>query len=386
MSTTLLTQDIWPQLTKIARGTRQPCAVAVAYFGAGASQLLPLPKNSRLVVDASERAIASGQTCPADLIKLVKRGVRAYSVPNLHAKVFVLGRAAYIGSANASNRSASHLVEAVVRTTETDTVRSARQFVRELCLHELTPAVLKHLAKLYRPPHVPGGQPRKLNNKEVSIRPALPRLLLGQLRLVDWSEREQAFHDTALAVAKRRREHPRNFELDSFMKISTILDHIDSGHMALPEFQRGYVWNRDQVRGLFDSLYAASSGRRAAGLGDRIQDRRASRRRPLAGRGEAAARWPAAHDLALRRGARQAAEVLRRQRAGLHRSALPSGERDLRLLPAGEDAGRSALDRRHRADAEGHGRAGEFVTRLTAAAELAPKVGDYVAGSAVCSA
>ncbi|MQV20285.1 DUF262 domain-containing protein [Sinorhizobium meliloti] len=39
------------------------------------------------------------------------------------------------------------------------------------------------------------------------------------------------------------------------MKISTILDHIDSGHMALPEFQRGYVWNRDQVRGLFDALY-----------------------------------------------------------------------------------------------------------------------------------
>lgn len=39
------------------------------------------------------------------------------------------------------------------------------------------------------------------------------------------------------------------------MRISTILDHIDSGHMALPEFQRGYVWNRDQVRGLFDSMY-----------------------------------------------------------------------------------------------------------------------------------
>ncbi len=34
-----------------------------------------------------------------------------------------------------------------------------------------------------------------------------------------------------------------------------LLDHVDSGHMALPEFQRGYVWNRDQVRGLFDSLY-----------------------------------------------------------------------------------------------------------------------------------
>ena len=39
------------------------------------------------------------------------------------------------------------------------------------------------------------------------------------------------------------------------MKISTILDQIDLGSMALPEFQRGYVWNRDQVRGLMQSLY-----------------------------------------------------------------------------------------------------------------------------------
>lgn len=38
------------------------------------------------------------------------------------------------------------------------------------------------------------------------------------------------------------------------MKISTILEHIDSGHMALPEFQRRYVWNRDQVFGRFDLL------------------------------------------------------------------------------------------------------------------------------------
>lgn len=37
--------------------------------------------------------------------------------------------------------------------------------------------------------------------------------------------------------------------------ISTILDLVDSGQWALPEFQRGYVWNRDQVRRLFDSLY-----------------------------------------------------------------------------------------------------------------------------------
>ncbi|HRQ37931.1 MAG TPA: DUF262 domain-containing protein [Chloroflexota bacterium] len=39
------------------------------------------------------------------------------------------------------------------------------------------------------------------------------------------------------------------------MEITTILDSIDLGAMALPEFQRGYVWNRNQVRELMNSLY-----------------------------------------------------------------------------------------------------------------------------------
>ncbi len=39
------------------------------------------------------------------------------------------------------------------------------------------------------------------------------------------------------------------------MRLTTILDQIDMGGIALPEFQRGYVWNRDQVRNLMTSLY-----------------------------------------------------------------------------------------------------------------------------------
>ena len=39
------------------------------------------------------------------------------------------------------------------------------------------------------------------------------------------------------------------------MEITTILDQIDLGAMALPEFQRGYVWNTKQVRELMNSLY-----------------------------------------------------------------------------------------------------------------------------------
>jgi hypothetical protein len=39
------------------------------------------------------------------------------------------------------------------------------------------------------------------------------------------------------------------------VELEAILHQIDSRDMALPEFQRGYVWNRDQVRGLMSSLY-----------------------------------------------------------------------------------------------------------------------------------
>ncbi|MEI6072013.1 MAG: phospholipase D family protein [Verrucomicrobiae bacterium] len=216
MNTVFISQKIWPTLTKASRGSRQKCAVAVAYFGAGADALLPLPKGSRLVVDASERAVASGQTCPADLMKLVTRGVAVYSVPNLHAKVFVLGRAAFIGSANVSNRSATQLVEAVVRTTDPTAVRAARQFVQDHCLHELTPTLLKRLAKLYRPPLLPGSKRGKRSTTDSSKRPTLPRLLLAQLVPEEWDERDQATHDTGFTVAKKRREHPKSFELDSF--------------------------------------------------------------------------------------------------------------------------------------------------------------------------
>ncbi len=39
------------------------------------------------------------------------------------------------------------------------------------------------------------------------------------------------------------------------MKISEILHDIEIGGIALPVFQRGYVWNRNQVKNLMNSLY-----------------------------------------------------------------------------------------------------------------------------------
>jgi hypothetical protein len=219
MSTEFLSREIWSQVSKAVRGSRQRCAAAVAYCGKETASLLPLRKGSRLVVDASERAVASGQTYPRALLRLVKRGVSVYSVPNLHAKVFVIGGTAFVGSNNASGRSALHWIEAAIRTTDPGVVRAARQFVTDFCLHELTPEVLKQLATLYRPPLIPGGKRRKKPVRESDGRPSLPRLLLAQLELEDWSEDDQALHDAAVTVAEKRLKHPRSFELDSFRYI-----------------------------------------------------------------------------------------------------------------------------------------------------------------------
>jgi hypothetical protein len=203
-----LRQDIWPEITGAVKTSSQRCYVAVAYFGHGASGRLPLPKGSFLVVNASEAAVASGQTCPEELKKTLARGISVYSVANLHAKVFVVGRKAYIRSNNVSNNSATNLLEVAIRTTDPKVVSVARKFVQENCLDELTPKFLNHLSKLYRPPIFPGG--RKMMG--TSLRPALHRVLLAQFDVGDWSEREQRIHDEGLLEAKKHREHLGRWE------------------------------------------------------------------------------------------------------------------------------------------------------------------------------
>lgn len=216
MSVTLLTTGIWRTLTAAARQSRGLSAAAVAYFGQGAAKLLPLQPGSRLVVDASEGAVKSGQTCPAELGKLVSRGVRVYTMQNLHAKVFVFGTKGFIGSANVSGRSAGTLVEAMLATTDRKAVRASRDFVRSLCVQELGPEAIKRLAKIYRPPRITGvrrPRPRATKQHEVV---ELPRVLLAQLRPADPPEGSESVQEAGRKVAAKRRQKPKRHKLDDF--------------------------------------------------------------------------------------------------------------------------------------------------------------------------
>jgi len=246
VSTRMITQGIWRTLSAAAQRSRQPADVAVAYFGQGAAKLLPLPRGSRLVVDASEGRVRSGATCPAELKKLMMtKRVRVYSVANLHAKVFVFGPTAVIGSTNVSQPSANALVEAVVATTDRKVVATARQFVRSLCLHELGPEGLDHLQRMYRPPRFAGGRRGQASGKKHVVQVQLPGLRLAQLRLADPPEGSEEAEEAGDRTARGRMAQPRGHVLDSFwwagqcpFRLGDILAlvtrHADGHRMASP--------------------------------------------------------------------------------------------------------------------------------------------------------
>ena len=214
--TAFVADSVWEQLKKIARDSQRPADVAVAYFGQGAATLLPLPKGSRLVVDASEQAVKSGQTHPDDLASLVRRGVRVYSVLNLHAKVFVFGGTAFVGSANVSRRSASMLVEAAIMTTEREVVKTARKFVQDLCLNRLGPEELDRLQGLYRPPKIIGNRSTQRRKKTQKVKPELPRVLLAQLELKEPPEGSESAEEAGRNAARKQLEQPRKHALEDF--------------------------------------------------------------------------------------------------------------------------------------------------------------------------
>lgn len=112
MTPKLDTSGAWSRLRSLARTDQAFCAVP--YFGTGASKQLPLKPGSCLVVRFDRSSVQSGQVNPKEIIRLIKRGVDVHACANLHAKVFVFGNTAIIGSTNVSTASEHHLIEACV--------------------------------------------------------------------------------------------------------------------------------------------------------------------------------------------------------------------------------------------------------------------------------
>jgi hypothetical protein len=106
---------------------------AVAYVGNGAADLLPLKAGDVVVVNGSRNALANGATSARLLRTWYENDVQVYVHETLHAKVFIVGRTAFVGSANLSGRAAlADTAEAAIQTTDPAVVIQARDFVRRL--------------------------------------------------------------------------------------------------------------------------------------------------------------------------------------------------------------------------------------------------------------
>lgn len=265
---------VWQSITGAARSRSVGAFIAVPYFGKRGPGLLPVGRGSRMVVNASVDAVKSGQTNPAALLTMHRRGIDVFSCPQLHAKVYVFGTTAFIGSANASGSSAENLVEAAIRSTDRSTVRDAREFVRELSrtLVPLGEEQLSALARLYREPKraATHGSPRSAARGRNASRVWIVRTREDEL-----PDGAEEAHELESKKAHASKSNSR-FEVDSFWHardvryrpgdtIVEIVTGTDGRVMVSPPGTviRLARWRRGN-RKLSFTFYERPSGRRVA--------------------------------------------------------------------------------------------------------------------------
>ena len=230
---------VWNAL-RSAFGKGHRADVAVAFLGSGATARLRLSKGSMLVVNASEEAVRNGLTDPREIKKFRRMGVRVFSDPSLHAKVFVLNSRTFVGSANVSSNSADQLAEAIITTNDPGAVTQARRFVRSRAHSEIGPEYLKNLLDIPRPHRPPGlgSWPKDfIWAIHLPIRPPSDEALVAM--------------DRGEHKAKRKLRNSRCFYLDTFQlprqnysRISThdyVLQHVREGRNPVKLYPIGRV-------------------------------------------------------------------------------------------------------------------------------------------------
>lgn len=105
----------------------------------------------------------------------LKAGVRLCSSPGLHAKVFILGNRAVVGSSNMSKSSQQVLREAVVVLDDPSAVKAAAAAATRLLGPDIGLADLNAAASLYRPPARTPQRPLRPSGKHPAGEPPGPR-------------------------------------------------------------------------------------------------------------------------------------------------------------------------------------------------------------------
>jgi hypothetical protein len=227
----------WDAMGTAVRQTSGRVYAAVGYLGKDAPSVLPLKSGDVLVCDASDAAVKSGGTHPDALDLYLRRAVVVYSYAGLHAKVIILPKRVFIGSANASLHSRM-LEEAMLETTDEGIRRELRQWIGQLSIVELDRAQVAALRPLVPKRRAP--MPHKI------VPPAALPDPLSQLTIdttvgpTFWTRAsERAYTDQVSGVNRRRRNTARDSRLNVVEWPRWHLQRLHEGTWLV------YVWEND---------------------------------------------------------------------------------------------------------------------------------------------
>lgn len=233
-------EGLWSRITKLSKKAA-PRRVAVAYLARGASRLLTLGEDDVLVVDMGDASVKTGRTDPKEVLSYLEKGVRVFSVENLHAKVFVLGDHVIVGSANVSAHSRDDLVEAAIESSDPKLRSSIVAWIESLAIDPVTPKLAEAKSKLYNPPKWgrPGrarrGRPRK------GPRPEVGRVWIINTGLFTANVKESTILDEQSASAKRLLKHPSRYWVDTirYSASDKFAREARTGHTVIEIHQDG---------------------------------------------------------------------------------------------------------------------------------------------------
>lgn len=161
----VLSTGLWKEIKAIAVAAKRRRA-AVAYV---TQDLIGFKTGDVLVLDATERAIRSGETDAKLLRRLHRRGVQIHCCADLHAKVLLLDEVAVIGSGNMSRSSTVELVEAALITDHSSTVSGVASLIEQLA-SKSEPLTTSQIADLCRIPVLrKGGRSKAAKRRRTRI-------------------------------------------------------------------------------------------------------------------------------------------------------------------------------------------------------------------------
>ena len=156
-TTFLINEQYWQKLQKSIKGARYVEA-AIAYFGSEGAKILKLRPGDRLIVDMSISTVKAGGTNPYEVENLINKGISVFTRKNLHAKIVIVDKSIFVGSANISNNSQKFLDEAAIFTNDRVSVLRAQNFIERCCSEPVMPEYLEECKKVYSPPKFKNGK------------------------------------------------------------------------------------------------------------------------------------------------------------------------------------------------------------------------------------